>query len=143
MTNSKNDVTWSRIWFGIKKVENKLNSTYDNYKNVSKRKIYWHLWEKERSSSKYNRYEDFKKDWTKDSKFWSSIGKDFKSDIKKEIKELINPKSSTRRENIGGLNQRIIENRRINASSQHYTGHRHHKHHRQTKRFSQYIVKYK
>ena len=67
---------------------NKIEKVLVKYHGLSKRKIMWNLWEKDRS--KYGTYAEFKQDFNPNSSIFRTILKETKSDISKEIRALIN-----------------------------------------------------
>ena len=68
-------------------VENKLDSIYVKYHDISKRKFVWTVWEKGRGN--YESYQDFKLSWDPNKKVWSEIKSAVKSDLRSEIEKLI------------------------------------------------------
>lgn len=68
-------------------LESKLDSIYIKFKESSKRKFYWTIWESGRG--RYESYLDFKNSWNPDTKIWKQIKNEIKKDIKTEIEEII------------------------------------------------------
>ncbi len=81
------DGLFSRIKVGIKSIDNKVVLAYVKYHDISKRKIYWNLWEK--TKSRYDTYEDFKANWDADTPIWKTMAKEFKVDIKNDVKDIL------------------------------------------------------
>ena len=107
-----------KLWLGFKNLDNKLDTIYVKYHNLGKRKIYWNLWEKHRSSSQYSSYEEFKREWNPDKNIWSSMAKEFNSDLKKEVNDLM----SRRRpfdNPLENVNRRPINNSRYRHGRTH------------------------
>jgi len=78
---------FSRIKVGIKSIDNKVVLAYVKYHDISKRKIYWNLWEK--TKSRYDTYEDFKANWDAETPIWKTMANEFKVDIKNDVKDVL------------------------------------------------------
>ncbi len=61
------------------------------YVDITKRKLCWHIWEKDRN--KYESYEDFKKSWPEKTDIWKEMKSDVKNDLKSLINDLVNVKN--------------------------------------------------
>ena len=57
---------------------------------MAKRKFFWTVWAKD--SHDNNSYEDFKKSWDPNTKLWTAIKKETKSDLRGEIDDLLRTK---------------------------------------------------
>jgi len=66
---------------------NSITKVYLKYKNISKRKFYWHIWERNRDS--FESYADFKKAFDPKTPIMKSIYREVKSDISDEIRKLV------------------------------------------------------
>lgn len=82
--------TKGEISLGIKFVDTKSNveSLYVKYHDLAKRKFYWSLWEKNHGI--YDSYEEYKKKFDPNMSIFKEIAKTVKSDITKEVKNLLN-----------------------------------------------------
>lgn len=94
---SKGDV---KLGFYYSHDENKSNleKIYLKYKNISKRKFFWYLWEKDRGN--FDSYADFKRAWDPNTKVMKEIKKEVKSDLSKEIHNLISRENPWNKESI-------------------------------------------
>ena len=91
---------------------NDLTKIYLKYKNISKRKFYWHLWEKNRDG--FEDYSDFKQAWDPKTPIMKAIFKEVKKDLSGEIKQLIQTENPWDRDD-GRINYR----NRYNLQSRH------------------------
>nr|YP_010303543.1 hypothetical protein MRV25_mgp21 [Purpureocillium takamizusanense]UNI92572.1 hypothetical protein [Purpureocillium takamizusanense] len=64
-----------------------IQSLYIKYHDLAKRKFFWNIWEKNRSN--HVSYEEFKKNFDPNMNIWREIYKITKSDLSKEIQELL------------------------------------------------------
>ena len=78
-----------KLSLGIKYYHHKsyVKSVYIKYHDLAKRKFFWNIWEKNRPN--YNSYEEFKNDFDPKTNIWKEISKTTKSDISREIKDLL------------------------------------------------------
>ena len=79
-----------KIRLGFLHKEAKLESIYIKYHDMAKRKFFWTVWAKD--SGNYRSYEEFKKSWDPNTKIWSAIKKETKSDLRDEINDLLRVK---------------------------------------------------
>jgi len=57
-----------KIKVGFSYIGPKINSVYIKYHDISKRKFYWNIWEKNKGN--YSSYRDFKREWNPNTKIW-------------------------------------------------------------------------
>lgn len=78
-----------KLSLGIRYRENKTNihSLYIKYHDIIKRKFFWNIWEKGRHN--YESYEDFKANFDPNTKIFREIAKITKSDLSREVKDLL------------------------------------------------------
>lgn len=67
--------------------DNSLIRMFLKYKTVGKRKLFWYLWED--NSKRYSSYSEFKQDWDPKTSISSTVWRDIKSDLSKEIDDLL------------------------------------------------------
>jgi len=80
-----------KIRVGFNYIGPKVNSVYIKYHDISKRKFYWNIWEK--NTHTYSSYEDFKREWNPNTKIWKEISKKIKKDIQKDVADLLHIKN--------------------------------------------------
>ncbi len=102
---------------GIERIqgESDISKIYLKYKNLSKRKFYWHLWGKNRNG--FDSYAEFKRAWDPKTPVMKSIFKEVKADISNEIKKLIETERPWETPTIYDRNRANITNsrsRRVN-----------------------------
>lgn len=85
----KSPNTKGKVSLGIKflNTKNNVHSMYVKYHDITKRKFFWKIWEKGRGN--YESYEDFKLNFDPKTKVWKEISKTTKSDLSKEIRDLL------------------------------------------------------
>nr|YP_010526679.1 hypothetical protein OOD12_mgp20 [Pleurocordyceps sinensis]UXR11747.1 hypothetical protein [Pleurocordyceps sinensis] len=92
--------------------EKDVETIYLKYKDISKRKFYWHIWEKNRDN--FNSYPDFKAAWDKNTPVFKQITKEIKTDISNEIKDLIKTKNPWQQPGLDSNNRpRVYDSREI------------------------------
>jgi len=72
---------------GFKSFNSKVEGVYVKYNDLTKRKIFWNLWEK--NKSEYASYEEFKANWDPNTHILRTIGRELKVDIKEEFKDAL------------------------------------------------------
>jgi hypothetical protein len=75
---------------GIKTINNNIVFLYIKSKEISKRKILWNVWDKNRD--KYESYKHFKRSWDSSTSIWSKIEKDVREDIRVQVEDLLGVK---------------------------------------------------
>lgn len=83
-----------KIIFGFESKGSKLRKVYVKYHDVSKRKFFWTVWEKNRGS--YGSYKEFKESWDSNTKIWKTIRQDIKRDLKSEFRNFLDAKDDKR-----------------------------------------------
>ena len=75
--------------FSFESTDKKSNiqSLYVKYHDLTKRKFFWNIWEKNRGD--YSSYQDFKLNFDPKMNIWTEIAKTIKSDLSKEIHDLL------------------------------------------------------
>lgn len=84
------NTTRGKVSLGIEYYYSKKNihSLYIKYHDLTKRKFFWNIWEKGRDN--YETYEEFKANFDPQMNIWREIAKTTKTDLSKEIQELLN-----------------------------------------------------
>ena len=77
----------SNINLGVKIVNSNIVYIYIKFKEISKRRILWTIWERDRG--RYYSYEQFKTTWDSNMGVISKIRKDMKNDIRVEVEDLL------------------------------------------------------
>lgn len=71
----------------------KIKSLYIKYEGIGKRKVYWNVFEA--GTNNYESYADFKKSWDSKKGLWKSIKDRVKTDLKRDIEELLGIRTNT------------------------------------------------
>lgn len=94
---------------GFKLIDNnldKIEQVYVKYHDISKRKLYWKLWEKGRGN--YSTYAEFKSEFDTKTNIWKEIFSSTKSDVSKEVTNLIRSNDPFRVNRLDGINHRRV-----------------------------------
>jgi len=81
----------------------KIKSLYIKYEGIGKRKIYWNIFEV--GTGNYESYTEFKKSWDSNKGLWKHIKDSIKTDIKRDVEELLGMRSKG-----GVIGNRPIDN---------------------------------
>lgn len=76
-----------KLKLGFKSLDTKIERVYLKYHDLSKRKFYWNIWEKNRG--KYESYQDFKRNWDPKTNMWDEVKKAVKKDLRDEANEFL------------------------------------------------------
>jgi len=84
---NENKSFFKNIVVGFQSVNDNITALYIKATDVTKRKVYWTVWAKGRG--KYDSYEEFKRTWDSSIGFWSRLEKSVKSDVQRDIKDIL------------------------------------------------------
>lgn len=106
---------FGKIKLGFKSLGFDLRSIYIKYENITRRKLYWTLWECK--NDHYTSYDDFKKSWSPDASIWKNIKKELKVSLKNEVESFLDFKRPFDYKHVGNnsrSNYIIDRNRKYN-----------------------------
>jgi hypothetical protein len=72
-----------------------VNSIFVKYRDITKRKFVWKLWEKD--SGNYESYQDFKESWNPDTSIWNEIKQRTKRDMQADVEGMLGIPKKVRR----------------------------------------------
>ncbi len=97
---------------GFKSLNSKVEEVYIKYHDLTKRKFFWAVWEKDKD--KYESYEEFKANWNPDTAVWKTIYKEIKVDVKEEFKGALGINKNNKGRGIGVSSEveKMLRNKR-------------------------------